>query len=124
MALTDPNTDVALIVDRLLPNARYRGAGRGQDGYDRLVATWLDPRPFPTEPQVDAEQIVFLAENPRDELVTKRLDSDLFFKFIFQVNFELENRLRAQAVPPEPVLTEAQYRRKLIDIFRAIPGTI
>lgn len=124
MPITDPQTDVSLMVDRLVPKADYRGAGLGQRGYDRLVATWQDGRAFPTEDAVNAEQVIFLAEDPRDVELETRLDSDLFFRFLTEVMFDLENRVRVNSTPSQPALTEAQYRAQLIGIFRTTPGTL
>lgn len=121
MPITDPQTDVDLMIDRLVPKADYRGAGRGQRGYDRLVATWADARPFPTEDAVNAEQVIFLAENPRDAALTKQLDDDVFFNFLTQLTFDLENRVRAQASPPLPALTKQEYLALMTTVFRNTP---
>lgn len=44
--------DIAWIVHRLVPNAKYRRAG----SYQELVATWTDERPVPTLQEIrDAE---------------------------------------------------------------------
>lgn len=43
-------TDLALAVDRVLtPPVLYRDAS----DYDRLAATWFDPRPIPTETAIN-----------------------------------------------------------------------
>ena len=123
MPITDPTTDVSLMVDRLVPNADFRVAGVGQGGYNALVASWRDARPFPTEAQVNAEQIVFLAENPRDTALNFRADNDIYFNFMIDVLFDLESRLRAPG-PPQPALTRAQYVTLLEGIFRTTTGTL
>ncbi len=44
--------DIALIVDKLVPGAKYTQSGT----YVRLAATWTDARPIPTEQAIiDAE---------------------------------------------------------------------
>ncbi len=124
MPINDPNTDIDFIVDRLVPNADYRKAGIGQQGYTRLVATWRDARPFPTEPEVNAEQVIFLAENPRDTALASRRDGDIFFNFIIDLTFDLENRLRAASIPPQPSITKAQYKTLIEGVFRQTGGTL
>ncbi len=50
--------DIALIVDKLVPNAEYTRA----DDYATLVATWTDARTIPTEAAIIAAEAGALSD--------------------------------------------------------------
>lgn len=66
--------DIALIVDKLVPNAQYtqsKATKSGETDYDVLKRTWTDARRIPTEQEIiDAESGVLADQVLRDDIPT------------------------------------------------------
>ena len=115
--ITDPNTDVDLMAVRLLPEAIYSIAGIGQPGYDNLVASWADGRTIPTDVEINAEQVVFLAEDSDEHELTKALRSKRQ-QLLFEMNYDQESRLRV--LGGSPAITKPQYKAGILVVWKTL----
>lgn len=97
--------DVATVINRLVPAARYRSArGRTFDEeYADLVRTWFDSRPIPTRQQVEAER----AAADSDQLA---IEAD-------PVSDEILEALLI-AAPNVPAINALRTRRSAADVAR------
>jgi hypothetical protein len=83
------------------------------------ITEWSDARPRPTDAQInavtDAQVITGEIDAEADREVSGVLRKD---KMLFQVSFDVENRIRV--LEGKPAVTKQQYKDALINIYKTL----
>lgn len=87
--------------------------------YESIV--WQDPRMLPTEAALLAITDAQLDQAIKDADVAnagKALDGDKWERFMFEIHFDMENRMRARE--GKVAITRLQYKNALLDVYRTL----
>lgn len=89
----------------LVPDAIFRN-------YEDEVVEWLDPRPQPSQSEIDAVTDQNVIDSELETEANKSIDVSKKDRLLFEINFDQENRMRV--LEGKPVITKQVYKDALI----------
>jgi hypothetical protein len=95
----------------LVPDAIFRN-------YNDEVVEWLDARSQPTQAQINAVTDQQVLDSEADNDADNALSRSRKDKLIFEINFDIENRLRV--LEGKSAVTKPQYKTALINQYKGL----